>query len=195
MPQDARASYHSRAWIVLLLIFLMVIPVAALTVPIGEGVENDQSVTPPTRQSWLDIAVEDIEVKRPTQSNNLYPGQSVRIDVHLVHDKIPYTSDIVINRQNNNQFTCVLVVDDNYNNVTTQYQQVANMNTNYTGEDQPGPNARFPPLIVPFYWTVPLRPPAQSGGWSNFQFQVSATITVDDDDKSDNYRGGSGVRI
>ncbi|MGA1792796.1 MAG: hypothetical protein ACMUHM_02495 [Thermoplasmatota archaeon] len=195
MPQDARASYHSRAWIVLLLIFLMVIPVAALMVPIGEGVENDQSVAPPTRQSWLDIAVEDIEVKRPTQSNNLYPGQKVRIDVHLVHDKIPYTSDIVINKQNNNQFTCVLVVDDNYNNVTTQYQQVTNMNTNYTGEDQPGPNARFPPLIVSFSWTVPLRPPAQSGGWSNFQFQVSATITVDDDDKSDNYRGGSGVRI
>jgi len=195
MPQDARASYQSRALIVLLLTFVMVIPVAALLVPIGEGVEDDQGATPPTRDSWLDIAIDDIVVKRPTQSNNLYPGQSVRVDVHLIHDDLPYQSDIRINKANNNQFTCVLVIDDTFNNVTTQYQQVTSMDINYTGADEPGPSARFPPLIVSFYWTVPLRPPAQSGGWTNFQFQVSSTITVNDDDKSDNFKGGSGVRI
>ncbi|MGA1872857.1 MAG: hypothetical protein ACMUHY_04235 [Thermoplasmatota archaeon] len=195
MPQDARASYQFRAWAVLVLTLIMVIPIAAITVPIGEGIEEAISGSPPTRDSWLDIAVDDIEVKRPTQSNNLYPGQNVRIDVHLIHDDNPYTSDIRINRANGNQFTCVLVVDDTFTNVTTQYQQVTSMDINYTGFDEPGPNARFPPLIVSFQWTVPIRPPAQSGGWSNFQFQVSATITVDDDDKSDNFRSGSGVRI
>ncbi len=194
MPQDARVSYQFRAWTVILFAMLVIVPVAALIVPSGEGVGDDNSSSPPTR-SWLDIAIGDIEVKRPTQSNNLYPGQKVRIDVHLVHDDYPYPSDIPISRGNSNQFTTVLVIDDGYDNVTTQYKQVTSMSINYTGADRPGYGANFPPYIVSFFWAVPARAPSASGGWSNFQFTVSSTITVDDDDKSDNYKGGSGVRI
>ncbi|MBN1390541.1 MAG: hypothetical protein JXA22_07865, partial [Candidatus Thermoplasmatota archaeon] len=194
MPQDARARCSSRTWIVLVLTMIMAVPVAAIIAPVADSAEEEMVGGPPTR-AWLDISIDDIEVKRPTQSNNLYPGQTVRIDVHLTHDDLPQPSDIPISKGNGNQFTCVLVVDDSYTNVTTQYQQITSMGTNYTGLDMPGPNARNPPYVVSFLWTVPIRPPVQSGGWSNFQFTVSATITVDDDDNSDNYRSGSGVRI
>ncbi|MBN1539223.1 MAG: hypothetical protein JW939_03690, partial [Candidatus Thermoplasmatota archaeon] len=195
MPQEPRVSYQVRMWTVLVLTFLMAIPVAAIIAPISNSAEAEKPVAGPPTRAWLDIAIRDIDVKRPTQSNNLYPGQLVRIDVALVHDNNPQVSDIPISKANGNQFTCVLVVDDSYTNVTTRYAQVTSMGTNYTGDDIPGPNAQFPPFVVTFYWTVPLKPPAQSGGWSNFQFRVSSTITVDDDDKSDNFRSGSGIRI
>lgn len=196
MPQDARPSYQSRAWTVLILAMLAILPATAFIVTPGEGVEEeaDRSTSPPTR-SWLDISIDDIDVKRPTQSNNLYPGQTVRVDVHLTHDDNPYPSDIQIHKTNGNQFTCVLVIDDGYDNVTTQYQLVRSMTTNYTGDDEPGANARFPPLLVTFFWTIPAKAPPEAGSWSNFQFSVYSSITVDDDDNSDNYRGGSGIRI
>ncbi|MFW3145870.1 MAG: hypothetical protein ACMUIE_03560 [Thermoplasmatota archaeon] len=164
--------------------------------PLGGGSETEeQSISPPTRQTWLDISIDLIEVKRPTQSNQIYPGQTIRIDVLLIHDSRPQQSDTPISRQLNNLFTVVLVVDDTFDNVTTQYKQVTSMTTNYTGDDQPGANAMNPPLVVTFYWNVPDRTPQGASSWSSFQFNLFASITVDDDDKSDNFRSGSGIRV
>lgn len=187
----------SRGWTVLLVVIFFLVPGIVLALPGDDGGEIDNAAIdePPTRQTWLDIRVDNINVKRPTQSNNIYPGQSIRIDVELVHDDLPYESDIPISLGNGNQFTVVLVVDDTFDNVTTQYTQVTSMSTNYTGVDMPGPNMRNPPLVVSFWWTVPARPPSDAASWDSFQYQMFASITVDDDDKSDNYRSGAGLRV
>jgi hypothetical protein len=148
----------------------------------------------PSRGEWLDIAIDEIEIKGPTQSNNYYPGQKLRFDVHLIHDDTPVKSDMPVNTANGNTFTTVLVIDDGNDNVTTLYSDVRSMTTNYTGEDMPGPAARFPPYIVSFYWTVPSRPPPGKS-WGSFQYSLMATITVDDDDKSDNFMSGKGIRV
>ncbi len=194
MPDEARAINEFRVWTVLFLIFLFLLPASSLIGNVTGNSEEEIPVAPPTRQTWLDIAVDDIVVKRPTASNNLYPGQTVRLDIYLIHDDRPYQSDIVISKGNNNQFTTVLVIDDGYQNVTTQYKFVSSMNINYTGVDEPGAGAKNPPFIVSFYWTVPNKPPS-GVAWDEFQYNLYATATVDDDDKSDNFRSGAGVRI
>jgi len=194
MPEESIAKHPFRAWTVLLLTLLFLIPAGALISPSSGSGSGDAQTAPPTRQTWLDIAIDDIRVNKPTQSNNLYPGQTVRIDIHLKHDDRPYISDIPITRANGNQFTVVMVVDDGFDNVTTKYSQVTSMTLNYTGADQPGAGARNPPLVISFSWDIPLRPPSGQS-WSTFQFNIYTTITVDDDDKSDNFRSGSGVRV
>ncbi len=144
----------------------------------------------------MDIAVDRIEVVRSSQSTNVYPGQTVEIQVHLIHDDRPEPSITPITFAN--QFTCILVIDNTFAgadaNVTTQYQTITSMGTQYTGQDPigQGPN---PPFVVKFGFEVPLKKPGGIGTWAGFSFKMHATITVDDDDKSDNFRSGSGLRI
>ncbi|MEA3559563.1 MAG: hypothetical protein U9R75_09950, partial [Candidatus Thermoplasmatota archaeon] len=196
MPLKERAGTLSRAWTVLFISMLFLLPGIVLAIPMDEGAEviimNEE---PPTREDWLDISVDNIEIVKPTQSNNLYPGQTIRIDVQLVHDDLPETSNVPISLGRNNQFTTVLVIDDTFDNVTTQYKQVTSMSTNYTGYDRPGPNALNPPLVVSFQWRIPVKPPEGATSWTSFQFQLFATITVDDNDKSDNFKSGAGLRV
>ncbi|MFO8051446.1 MAG: hypothetical protein R6V01_07090 [Thermoplasmatota archaeon] len=191
-----RAGALSRAWMTLLVTILLFVPGIVLALPNDNGAEEDiLNDEPPTRQTWLDIRVEDIRVKRTSESNNIYPGQRIRIDVELVHDDLPRVSDTPISRYEENEFDTILVVDDTFDNVTTQYKRVTSMSTNYTGVDQPGPNVPNPPYVITFYFTVPERPPSEAASWNDFQFQLIASITVDDDDKSDNFRTGAGLRI
>ncbi len=176
---------HNPGYLIALgLVMLMVIPSYIIAV-------RSESEAP-ARGVWLDIAVDGIDVQRPSQSNNIYPGQKITVWVKLIHDNRPFESDTLITPEN--QFTVVLVVDDTYNNVTTQYKTVSTMPLNHTGADPPhgGQNS---PYIVYFIWTVPMRKPVGVSSWNDFSFMMHATITVDDDDKSDNFRSGSGVRI
>ena len=144
---------------------------------------------PPTR-AWLDIAIEGIERIQSTVSSNVYPGQTVEVAVRLVHDVRPYASDTPIT--NSNPFTVVVVIDDGKGNVSTMYKQVTSMPLTYTAVD---PNTGLiNPLFVSFFWTAPTRPP-QGSTWAQMSYSVYATITVDDDDKSDNFRSGSAIRI
>ena len=80
MPQDARASYQFRAWTVLIFAMLVIVPVAALIVPATGGATEETTSAPPTR-GWLDIAVDDIEVKLPVRE----PGSPA--------DALPYGVD------------------------------------------------------------------------------------------------------
>lgn len=171
------------------IVVLMVMPVGLLTGSTegGDGQDGDS----PTRD-WLDIAIENIELERETQSGNVYPGQTVTINVLLYHDDRPYESSESIT--SNNRFTTVLVVDDGYDNVSVMHKDITSMShLVYVNPRAGNPGNSYK---VSFQWDVPEHPPEEVvGGWPEFQFKVSATITVDDDDKSDNYRTGAGIRV
>ncbi|MGA1848426.1 MAG: hypothetical protein ACMUHB_03710 [Thermoplasmatota archaeon] len=193
MPDDTSATRNVISRSVPLIVLLFLLPTGAVITGSCEE-EAGPGISLPSRGEWLDIAIDDIMIKGPTQSNNHYPGQRLRIDVHLVHDDRPVKSDIPVTGANGNGFTTVLVIDDGNDNVTTLYSDVKSMTTNYTGEDMPGANARFPPFLVTFYWTVPSSPPPGMS-WGSFQYSIMATITVDDDDKSDNFMSGKSIRV
>lgn len=178
---------------ILFLTVILIVPSLLLFNELN-GSEGEIEAASPTRGP-LDIRVDGIEIRRSSESNNVYPGQTVEIWVKLIHDDRPVPSTTVISKEN--AFTTILVIDDTYENVTTQYETVGvsrTMTTNYTGKSPigQGPN---PPFVVPFFFTVPARPPPESAGWETFQYRMQATITVDDDDKSDNYASGSGLRV
>ncbi len=193
MPAQPSVAYLRRYMTILFLTMILIVPSLLLFTELN-GSEGEIEAASPSRGP-LDIRVDGIEIRRSSESNNVYPGQTVEIWVKLIHDDRPIPSTTVISKEN--AFTTILVIDDTYDNVTTQYETVGvsrPMTTNYTGKSPigQGPN---PPFVVPFFFTVPARPPKDSAGWETFQFRMHATITVDDDDKSDNYASGSGLRI
>jgi len=175
--------------LMLITAFLLIITVPPLLSAEAEGPERTER--PPSR-GVLDIAIEGIDRIQLTQATNVYPGQKVRIDVRLVHDNRPYVSDTPISIANGNQFTVVLVINDEHDNVTTLWKDITSMGLNYTIQSpQTGqPN----PLVVSFFWYAPTKP-YQGQSWSTMKYLTYASITLDDDDKSDNYRSGSAIRI
>ena len=193
MPAQTSGAYLKRYLTIFMLAIVLIVPSMIITTETN-GSNGDKEAISPTRAP-LDIRVDGIEVRRTSQSNNIYPGQRVEIWVKLIHDERPIPSVTPITQ--NNPFTTILVIDDTFDNVTTIYETVGvsrSMTTNYTGKDPvgQGPN---PPFVVRFFYQVPDRPPKDSAGWDSFQFRMHATITVDDDDKSDNYASGSGLRV
>ncbi len=177
--------------ITILLAMLMLLPISLLgQSATGGDVVSTEETRLPTRD-WLDIEIEDIQKVQTSASNNIYPGQVVGINVNLVHGYRPYLSETSITKQN--AFTVVLIIDDGEDNVTTQFRTISSMSHLIFTAGQGG-TASFP-LEVNFFWDVPLRKPEGWDTWSNNQFRVTATITVDDDDKSDNYLSGSSIRV
>lgn len=193
MPSKTRSAHARRYLSIVLLALLLIVPSTILiTGSSGSDGETDAKGT----RAWLDIAIDGIEIVRTSQSNNVYPGQTVEIWVKLIHDDRPFPSDTKIDNRLGNDFTTILVVDDGFTNVTTQYQSVGvsrKMTINYTGEDPVGGGAN-PPFVVKFFYQVPDKAP-NGLAWTAVNFQMTATITVDDDDKSDNSKSGSGLRV
>ncbi len=191
LPGKKETDHAGRYLIVYLLVLLLAVPTAFYLTSTGEGDIDVRGGSIPTRDG-LDIAIDAIDIVRSGESTNIYPGQKIEIWVLLVHDDNPVQSTTPITKEN--KFTVILVVDDTFDNVTTQYKDVTNMGTFYTGEDpvDGGPN---PPFVVKFFFQVPLKKPAGATSWDGFQFKMTAAITVDDDDKSDNFKSGSGIRI
>jgi uncharacterized membrane protein len=171
-----------------LVLLLLALPAIAL---IGAG------GSPSTRAGdHLDIAIEGVDRLATSVSNNIYPGQKVLIDVRLVHDDKPFESDTPISKGNNNKFTVVLVIDnqlaDESSNVTTLYKEVSSLPINYSIRDPL--TGMSNPFHVVFEWWAPLKTPPGIG-WPALAFKVNAAITVDDEDKSDNFRSGSTIKI
>ncbi|MCK5772156.1 MAG: hypothetical protein KAH57_00060 [Thermoplasmata archaeon] len=175
----------------ILMAMLMLLPVALLgQSATGGDAAPAEEVSSPTR-GWLDIEIEDIQKVQVSASNNYYPGQTLGIDVNLVHGYRPYLSETSITPANS--FTVVLIIDDGKDNVTSQYRVITSMSHLIYTAGQGGVSSV--PLSVRFTWEVPLKKPEGWDTWSNNQFKMSATITVDDDDKSDNFRTGAGIRV
>lgn len=191
MPVLSSPHNEMRYSKVLILALLLIIPSLMILSDTPE-VEVKADDNGKTRPTWLDIEVDSVEVVRTSQSNNIYPGQTVDISVKLVHGSRPFQSDTAITREN--KFTTILVIDDQIDNVTTMYQTVTSLPTTYTGENPvgQGPN---PPYVLNFKYQLPLKLPEGVSTWPEVRFLMHATITVDDDDKSDNYRTGTGLRV
>ncbi|MGA1822202.1 MAG: hypothetical protein ACMUIG_06725 [Thermoplasmatota archaeon] len=174
------------------LLISLIIPTGALIATGMSDAGEDAPDITGSRRSWLDVNIESVEKVVTSQSNSVYPGQTITISVNLVHDDRPQQSTVPITVGNQNTFTVVLVIDDDHDNVSTQYKKVNNMPL-LNGTTN-GPNGQSNPLRVLFQWTIPPKAP-EGLAWSNFQFKVTATITLDDDDKSDNFRTGPGIRV
>jgi hypothetical protein len=172
---------------------VMVLMMAPIFAQVGSGTDT---VAPARAGTHLDIEIEGVDRVATSVSNNIYPGQKVVIDVRLVHGERPFPSDIPISKGNNNRFTVLLVVDNNlqneYSNVTTMYKDIISMPTNYSARDPITQMSN--PFHVLFEWTAPTKAPP-SMGWPDLAFRVNAAITVDDEDKSDNFRSGSTIKI
>ena len=179
-----------RSMMIILMAVILLVPAGMLS-GTDAGPNDGPGEDPPTR-AWLDVAIEGIDTVQKTQSNNIYPGQMATIQVGLVHDNRPYPSEVAVTSRSN-AFDLVIVIDDGFDNVTTRYTRVNNLPL-LNGSTN-GPNGQPNPLFIYFDWQAPHKPPEGVSGWNDFQFSVHATITINDDDKSDNFKSGPGIRI
>lgn len=192
MAIDGGRSGLKDVFLLAVIMISLVIPTGALIATGASDIGDSFIDSSKPGRSWLDIRIESVERIMISASNSVYPGQTITMSVNLVHDDRPQQSSVPITVGNQNTFTVVLVIDDSFDNVSTQYQKVNNMPL-LNGTTN-GPMGQSNPLKVLFKWTIPPKAP---GGlaWSNFQFKVHATITLDDDDKSDNFGSGPGIRV
>ena len=175
----------------MLVAILMILQGSLFSIPAGGLMDTSESEES-TRGSWLDITIDSVSSVMKTASNEIYPGQTITIKVGLMHDNRPIESDIPVTSRSH-AFDLILVVDDGYDYVTTKYQTVNNLpttNGSWNGNfGQPNPRNFF------FDWEVPQEPPEEVDSWRDVQYRLTASVTVDDDDTSDNYLGGPAIRV
>lgn len=142
----------------------------------------------PTKDPWMDIAIDDIEVIH-TYGNHTYPNQTLTIRVLMGHDDDPFLSDVPVTTITGMRVN--LSIFDGIENVYNLSKPVTSIPLDrYVGNN----STKYNPFILDFTWKAPAEPPGEAS-WDEVDFNITTELLVHDDDTSDNTMTGEPFNV